>query len=124
MQARPLCAEVSGRLLLDSVIEYQRQHLWWVRVFLLMPDHLHALMAFPRAAGMSGTIRQWKAFHARWNGIAWQSGYFDHRIRSSKSLSEKASYIRQNPVVKGLCATAHDWPWVVDAEGIAAGQVE
>ena len=77
-----------------------------------MPDHLHALLAFPTAEAMSGVVGDWKRFHANTHHVAWQDGYFDHRIRGEKEFELKANYIRQNPVVKGLCARAEDWPWV------------
>jgi len=77
-----------------------------------MPDHLHALLSFPAEAGMSKTISAWKGYHARQTGVAWQANYFDHRIRSAAEFELKAAYIRNNPVVKGLCPEAADWPWV------------
>lgn len=64
---------------------------------------------------MSKTISLWKAYHARDSGIVWQENYFDHRIRSAAEFDLKAAYIRNNPVVKGLCTTAAEWPWVIDA---------
>lgn len=97
--------------LLSSVEHYQASARWRCRLFLLMPDHLHALISFPREPGMSDTIRAWKTYHARAHDIRWQSGYFDHRLRSEDELSAKAHYIRQNPVVKGLRATPEAWPW-------------
>jgi REP element-mobilizing transposase RayT len=86
-----------------------------------MPDHLHARLAFPPVPGMSPTIRQWKAYHARQNRVQWQDGYFDHRIRSPKELDIKSDYIRQNPVVKGLCATAEDRPWMIEPKDRSQG---
>jgi len=74
-----------------------------------MPDHLHALLSFARDQTMSGVIGDWKHFHARKHGIMWQEGYFDHRLRNDErgeQLSAKMHYIRQNPVVDGLCANA------------------
>jgi hypothetical protein len=47
----------------------------------------------------------------------WQEGYFDHRLRDDErgeQLSAKINYIRQNPVVTGLCSDAADWPWVIE----------
>jgi len=44
-------------------------------------------------------------------GIAWQTNYFDHRIRSAAELQEKFSYILRNPVVKRLCANDEAWAW-------------
>lgn len=66
---------------------------------------------------MSRMIGDWKHFHAHNNAVRWQEGYFDHRLRDDErgeQLSAKVSYIRQNPVVAGLCAKAEDWPWVID----------
>lgn len=85
--------------------------------FLLMPDHLHALLSFALDESMSDVIRDWKRFHTRSKGVTWQDGYFDHRMRADErgtQLSTKMNYIRQNPVVAGLCAKAQDWPWVID----------
>ena len=96
--------------LLASVGYYHERGRWHCRLFLLMPDHLHALLSFPIEPGMSQTIRAWKAYHARVHGLVWQDGYFDHRLRNEAEIDAKAHYIRANPVVKGLCATPQDWP--------------
>jgi REP element-mobilizing transposase RayT len=80
-----------------------------------MPDHLHALISFAPDKAMSSTVGDWKRFHARTHGIAWQEGFFDHRLRNDErgdQLQAKADYIRRNPVAAGLCKEAVDWPWV------------
>jgi putative transposase len=102
-----------AKALLQSVDFYERQNRWFCHVFLVMPDHLHALLAFPNEPGMSRTIAAWKAFHTRFSGIRWQTNYFDHRIRNSNELELKCRYIRANPVARGLCAEAVEWPWVI-----------
>jgi len=82
-----------------------------------MPDHLHALLSFALDESMSEVIIDWKRFHTRKNRVAWQEGYFDHRLRADErgiQLSGKMNYIRENPVIAGLCAKAQDWPWVID----------
>jgi REP element-mobilizing transposase RayT len=68
-----------AELLMDSVKLYHRRHLWHVTVFLLMPDHIHALLSFGRDQAMSRVIGDWKHFHAHEHGVVWQEGYFDHR---------------------------------------------
>ena len=102
---------VVGNELLQAVRRYHELGHWWCELFLLMPDHVHAIIAFPADPGMSLTIKNWKRGSARFQGIKWQEGYFDHRLRSQKEYSEKWSYIRQNPVVKNLCLCAEEWPW-------------
>jgi putative transposase len=102
-----------ARALLDSAIFYHRQATWCCHLFLLMPDHLHALLAYPAGRHMRLIVGRRKAWHVRVSKLQWQDNFFDHRIRSPHELQLKAHYIRQNPVVKGLCAKADDWPWVV-----------
>ena len=88
-----------------------------ITLFLLMPDHVHAVLSFPRDKSMSDVIRDWKRFHKRTYRVMWQEGYFDHRLRPDErgtQFSAKLNYIRQNPVVAGLCARAEEWPWLID----------
>jgi putative transposase len=82
-----------------------------------MPDHIHAILAFPRDQSMSRVIGDWKRFHARTQKVFWQEGFFDHRLRNDErgeQLQAKVDYIQRNPVVAGLCATVEEWPWMID----------
>ena len=106
---------VLRRTIFDSAKLYETKARWHITLFLLMPDHLHALLSFARNEPMSEFIRDWKRFHARMNHVICQEGYFDHRLRVEErgtQLSAKMDYIRQNPVAAGLCAKSEDWPWV------------
>ena len=109
----------TARALLDSARLYHERHRWCAHLFLLMPDHWHALLRFPSEASMGRVIGDWKKYHARHTGIVWQEGYFDHRLRGHlEQLEAKAAYIRRNPVVAGLCMREEDWPWQWQAEYI------
>jgi REP element-mobilizing transposase RayT len=101
--------------LLRSVAFYHIQKTWYSPLFLLMPDHIHALISFPPDKRMSNIIGQWKSYNNRKHGILWQENYFDHRLRNDTALDEKADYIRKNPVAKGYCKSPQDWPWVFDS---------
>jgi len=118
-QARSLIEPVLASALLDSVRFYHQRARWHCSLFLLMADHLHALLAFPPPSAMSRTVGDWKKYHTLKHRVAWQDGYFDHRIRDAKEFEEKATYVRHNPVVKGLCARPEDWPWIIDAHSLA-----
>ena len=107
----PLTHPPLAAKLLDSARFYESRTRWVLRVFLLMPDHLHAVVAFPVQEAMTKVISNWKAFHARANGIVWQDNFFDHRIRNDDQIDLKIRYIRMNPVVIGLCRSPDDWPW-------------
>ncbi len=103
---------VAGALL-ESVRFYSAQRRWHFAIFLLMPDHCHALLAFPADRRMTRVIGDWKHWHARQTGVNWQENFFDHRLRSDAEWEEKFRYIRNNPVVKGLCKSPAEWPWQV-----------
>jgi putative transposase len=90
----------------------------WTRLFLAMPDHLHALTSFHDDHRMDGTIRDWKRFIAKQIPIQWQAGFFDHRLRDGKSFDEKAAYIRMNPVRAGLVSEPFHWPFVWTADQV------
>ena len=107
-----LCQEnVGPQVLLAMAENHQRSH-WHCRFCLLMPDHLHAIIAFPPQPGMKTVVSNWKRFLGRKLGVPWQRDFFDHRLRDHHELYEKESYIMMNPVRKGLCERAEDWPWV------------
>jgi len=110
----PLTARVIATALLTAAREYHESARWYCQLLLLMPDHLHALLAFPADKEMSKIIGAWKGFQAKKLGVSWQANYFDHRIRNDAEAEEKAAYIRQNPVVKGLCVHKEHWPWVYE----------
>jgi REP element-mobilizing transposase RayT len=114
---RTLTDPLLGQAILDSAKFYEAKMRWHITLFLLMPDHLHALLSFARDTSMSEVIKDWKRFHKRTNNVMWQEGYFDHRLRADErgtQLSAKLNYIRQNPVAADLCARAEDWPWIID----------
>jgi REP element-mobilizing transposase RayT len=101
--------------ILTSVQAYEEQFRWYMKIFVLMPDHLHMLVSFAPDKSMSRVVGDWKRFHARKNHVAWQEGYFDHRLRNDErgeQLSAKVEYIRRNPVTAGLCARVENWPWL------------
>ena len=102
--------------LLESVHLYSDLGRWWARIFVLMPDHLHALLSFDPDRRLSRVVGDWKKWHAENLGIRWQENFFDHRIRRDESLVEKNHYIRMNPQRGGLCEDAFEWPWWTASE--------
>jgi REP element-mobilizing transposase RayT len=111
---RPLTDSAVGSALLDSARFYHAKRRWYTWLFLLMPDHLHAILTFPRDASMGNTVGDWKRYQERALGIRWQDNFFDHRLRNNDEFAEKCSYVRTNPVRQGLCATPEDWPWLAE----------
>ena len=109
--------EVAERLF-ETVRHRQEKFLWWPFLFLLMPDHLHALLSFPPAGKpIRPIVSKWKEWTAKEIGIGWQRDFFEHRLRREESRREKADYILANPVRKQLVARLEDWPFVYFGDG-------
>ena len=67
--ARPT---VGDAVLAAMKFNHQR-FVWHCRLGLLMPDHLHAIIAFPREPGMATTVKNWKKFVAEKYGVDWHA---------------------------------------------------
>jgi len=104
----------TAKRLIESAAFYHERGIWWLRLILIMPDHLHALVAMAPDRDLGKTVTAWKSYHAKSLQIQWQAGFFDHRVRSDESLDEKACYIRMNPVRAKLVMRPEDWPYVWD----------
>jgi hypothetical protein len=102
---------VSARIL-DSTAFLHRTGKWSCRLLLIMPDHLQGIFSFPRKPGLTTSMILWKEHLAEGLGISWQPGFFDHRLREPKQVSEKTDQILHHPVRSGLCRTWQEWPHV------------
>jgi putative transposase len=106
----PLTQAGTADALLNAARFYHEQRKWHITLWLLMPDHLHALLGFPRGVVMAEAFKAWKRYTARQCGIRWQDGFFDHRLRDAAEENAKHHYVRHNPVRKNLCERPEDWP--------------
>jgi REP element-mobilizing transposase RayT len=72
--------------------------------FVIMPNHVHALVAPIGESRLSAIMHAWKFFTAlrinrklNRHGAFWQKESFDHIVRTAKSLDKFREYIRANP---------------------------
>jgi putative transposase len=95
--------------------------------FVVMPDHVHAILWFPKPNQLSRFMKQWKQrtsveikklmkndlpnyltqFDVR--DPVWQPRYYSFNIFSAKKLKEKIDYIHENSVRAGLVDHPGDW---------------
>jgi putative transposase len=97
--------------------------------FVVMPDHVHALIWFPETRQLSRFMNEWKGqssqalknvFQSQFpnyvsqtseSGSIWQSRYYGFNIWTRKKIEEKLDYMHLNPVRAGLVERAVDWRW-------------
>lgn len=72
--------------------------------YVVMPNHVHVLIAPLNGWGLTNILKSWKSFSARkinqltgGKGQVWNRESFDHLVRDLSSLRRFESYIRENP---------------------------
>ncbi|HUE40324.1 MAG TPA: transposase [Chthoniobacterales bacterium] len=109
-----LCKKQIAEQIFGTATLYDHRGRWHLELMLLMPDHLHALVAIDDETSLSTTISSFKRAMSKSAGIRWQGNFFDHRLRNDESLDEKATYIMNNPVRAGLVQNQRDWSYLLD----------
>ncbi len=82
-EQKPLTVPPLAQAILESAKFYEARMRWHITLFLLMPDHLHALLSFGRAKSMSEVIKGWKRFHMRVNRVMWQAPWLTNEMSFS-----------------------------------------
>jgi REP element-mobilizing transposase RayT len=71
--------------------------------FVVMPDHLHWLLALTDKATLSAVVQTVKSVVAhQLGGQIWQPGFHDRALRREEDLADVARYVVANPVRAGL----------------------
>jgi putative transposase len=95
--------------------------------FVIMPDHVHAMIAFQETDYLSTFMSQWKRrssiqlknfFKSVMNEYGkqidldepmWQAKYYCFNVYSERKIREKLTYMHNNPVKSGLVDHPEDW---------------
>ena len=82
--------------------------------FIVMPNHIHLLAAFPEENAMLEQFESWKHFTARSinrklgnSGRFWQQDGFDHLVRSVEQFEHFRRYIANNGTKVGLSSSEY-----------------
>ncbi len=95
--------------------------------YVVMPDHVHAIVWFPHSRQLSVFIQQWKRLSSyrlrRFlrndlpeyascipsNDPIWQREYYAFNLYDEEKVREKLNYMHANPVKAGLAERPADW---------------
>ena len=89
--------------------------------YVVMDDHVHALLAPLGGFELEGILHSWKSFTARQMqrshgrvGRVWQDEYFDRIVRDDKEFVQKLNYIVANPWKRWPEMDEYSWVWPLD----------
>ena len=111
---RPILGSSEARDMFLTILEKTRaRHRSEIYVYVVMPEHVHLLVSEPEMAKLSASIQVVKQLFSRTRPeeYVWESRYYDFNVRSEGKRAEKLKYIHQNPVSRGLVASAELWDW-------------
>ena len=105
-----------GRLVDDALLAFDGER-YRLLAWVVMPNHVHAVIETVHGHPLPGIVKSWKAFTAakanallNRRGRFWQPDYFDRYIRNERHLAAALHYVEANPVRAGLVPTPSDWP--------------
>lgn len=107
------CARPELRVIVANALPYFNGSRYELDAWVVMPNHVHAVVTPLAANGLSAVLHTWKSFTAHaigrllpgWHGPFWQKESFDHIVRGPDHLERFRLYIANNP--RGLPADAY-----------------
>ena len=120
-QRQPILARANvAEVLCKEWRSAKDRHGWLIGRYVIMPDHIHFFCAEQPGGAkrpLSELMARWKEWTSKHlchalsiSAPVWQTGFFDHLLRSHESYAEKWQYVRDNPVRAQLVGKWNDWP--------------
>lgn len=113
-----LQSERMALLLLDVLNDNRKKSRFSLHEFVIMPNHFHLLITPAEDISLEKAVQYIKggfSFRAgrelQLRGDIWQKGFTNHRVNSSDDYEKHRAYIRENPVLRGLCSTSEQFPY-------------
>lgn len=106
--------EETANLLIDTLAHYRDQGRYLLHEFVIMPDHLHALITPAQEISLERAVQFVKggfSFRLKWRGPVWQASFTNHRVRDFGDYEEHREYIWLNPVRARLVRNAQEYPY-------------
>ena len=105
--------------LVCTAIRYFEGEKYLLESWVVMPNHVHALLWPKPNHTLSEILKSWKQYSSRQAkqliGLEkerfWQPESYSHWIRNDAEKARINRYIQCNPVVAKLCVQPEDWRW-------------
>lgn len=113
---------VAAGIVQSSFLNFDTQR-YRLLAWVVMPNHVHALIEPIHGWSVAKIVATWKKFtalrineHLTVEGRKplhplWHREYWDRFMRDQRHFEQTISYIHNNPVKAGLVADPEQWPW-------------
>ncbi|MBV8054595.1 MAG: transposase [Deltaproteobacteria bacterium] len=107
-------------LVAAAIMSFQGQR-YELAAYVVMDDHVHALVTPLSGYDLASILHSWKSFTARQMqrnhkryGRVWQDEYFDRIVRNDKEFVQKLDYIIGNPWKRWPEMGQYRWVWPLE----------
>jgi putative transposase len=103
--------------LVEELRRHSARHHFAVYAYCVMPEHFHALVrGLELGSDLLAFLKGFKQetayeFRKKFHGVLWQKKFYDHILRRDDLAERVAAYIWANPVRKGICGDALEYPF-------------
>jgi putative transposase len=105
--------ETNANLLIETLAHYRDQGKFLLHEFVVMPDHIHALLTPAPEISLERAVQFIKggfSFRLR-RGLVWQASFGNHRVRDFDDYEKHREYIWMHPVRARLSERPEDYPY-------------
>ena len=119
VRRRVFQVEKNALLMVDTLHDYRTQGRFSLHAFVVMPDHVHALITPATDVSLEKSIQFMKggfSFRLSSKFDVWERGHFDKRVPDGQAFAACVTYIHRNPVVAGFVAEEGEYAYSSAAE--------
>ncbi len=121
-QRRPIFrTATTANLLMETLAHYRDQRKFLLHEFVIMPDHIHALVTPAPEISLERAMQFIKggfSYRLKSRLPVWQASFTNHRARDFADYERHREYIRMNPVRAHLSNRPEDYPYSSASVGI------
>jgi putative transposase len=106
--------ETTAKLLIDTLVHYREERKFLLHEFVIMPDHIHALLTPAPEISLERAVQFIKggfSYRLKSRPPVWQASFTNHRVRDLEDYEHHREYIWKNPVRARLAARPEDYPY-------------
>ncbi len=110
----------TAELLERTILDYYSQGKYLLHAFVIMPDHLHALITPAPDVSLEKAMQFIKggfSFRLKSKLDVWMRSFNESQISTKEKFINCVRYIEENPVRRGLASTPNAYPYSSAAHG-------
>jgi len=103
-----------ARLLIDTLAHYRDQRKYLLHEFVIMPDHVHALLTPAPEISLERTMQFIKggfSYRLKSPPPLWQASFTNHRVHDFLEYEHHRAYIQMNPIRARLVEKSENYPY-------------